>query len=89
MFISSVLNLDSIKDQCFETSEACCPSSFISPDCLAMHIKPTAINLSFKINSDFKVDNQMSATVKCNFYQLKKKSKNETFFKVAVRNGNP
>ena len=46
-------------------------SSPVDIDTLAQYEKSTVTNLGFRVDEDFRLDSQISAVVKSNFYQLR------------------
>ncbi|XP_032375874.1 uncharacterized protein LOC116692015 [Etheostoma spectabile] len=46
---------------------------------LASYLKPTVLNLGFRLDSDFKLDSQINATVKLSFFHLRKLVKVKPF----------
>ena len=42
---------------------------------LVLHVKPTAINLGFKMESEFKLDHQIATVVKSSFFHLRQSAK--------------
>ena len=56
-----------------------CESPPVDLGPLAHYVKPVVSNLGFKMDSDFKLDHQISAVVKASFFHLQQLAKVKPF----------